>query len=50
MFDPNFLVIALPTLLTGLYLLRRMKKEVDKEAKKQRVPIPVEKKNRKSED
>ena len=50
MFDPNFLVIAAPTFITGLYLLRRMKKQVDKEAKKQRVPIPVEKKKRESEE
>jgi hypothetical protein len=49
MFDPNFLVICLPTLLTGLYLLRWMKQQGDKEAKKQRIPIPVEKKKRDSE-
>lgn len=49
MFDPNVIVIALPTLFTGLYLLRRMKQQADKEAKKQRVPIPIEKKKRESE-
>lgn len=49
MFNPDFLVIGLPTLLTGLYLLRRMKQQVDKEAKKQPVPIPVEKRKRKTE-
>ena len=49
MLDPNVILIALPTLLTGLYLVRRMKQEVDKEAKKQRVPIPIEKKKRNPE-
>jgi hypothetical protein len=49
MFNPDFLVIALPTLLTGLYLLRRMKQQVDKEAKRQQVPVPVEKKKRETD-
>jgi hypothetical protein len=43
MINPAYLLIALPTLITGLYLLRRMKLEVDQEAKKQHVPIPIEK-------
>jgi hypothetical protein len=50
MFNPTTLLIALPTLITGLYLLRRMKQQVDKEAKKQQVPIPIEKRKRKIEN
>lgn len=41
MITPTFLLIALPTWIVGVYLLRRMKQMADKEAKKQRVPIPV---------
>jgi hypothetical protein len=50
MFNPTTLLIALPTLITGLHLLRRMKQQVDKEAKKQQVPIPIEKRKRKIEN
>ncbi len=46
MFNPTYLLIVLPTAVTGLYLLRRMKQAVDKEAKKQRVPVPIEKRKR----
>jgi hypothetical protein len=48
MFNPTLVLIALPTWIVGLYLLRRMKQMADKEAKKQPVPIPVEAKKRKS--
>ena len=45
---PTFALIALPTWIVGVYLIRRMKQMADKEAKKAPVPIPVEAKNRKS--
>ena len=41
MFTPTFLLIALPTWIVGMYLMRRMKQMADKEAKKQPAPIPV---------
>lgn len=47
MFDPTFVLIALPTWIVGVYLIRRMKQMADKEAKKQPVPIPVEANERK---
>jgi hypothetical protein len=42
MISPTFVLIALPTWIVGVYLLRRMKQLADKEAKKVPVPIPVE--------
>lgn len=47
MISPTFVLIALPTWIVGVYLLRRMKQIADKEAKKAPVPIPVEAKKRK---
>jgi hypothetical protein len=41
MITPTFLLIALPTWIVGIYLMRRIKQMADKEAKKQPVPIPV---------
>jgi hypothetical protein len=49
MITPTFLLIALPTWIVGIYLVRRMKQMADKEAKKQPVPIPVKAKKRGSE-
>ena len=46
MIDPTFVLIALPTWIVGVYLLRRLKQMADKEAKKAPVPIPVEAKKR----
>lgn len=48
MLNPTFLILALPTWIVGLYLLRRMKQLADKEAKKHPVRIPVEAKKRES--
>lgn len=46
MFNPTFVLIALPTWIVGMYLLRQMKQMADKEAKKRPVRIPVEAKKR----
>ncbi|MFZ0544309.1 MAG: hypothetical protein WAM60_02655 [Candidatus Promineifilaceae bacterium] len=41
MISPTILLIALPTWIVGVYLIRRMKQIADKEVSKQPVPIPV---------
>lgn len=46
MFNPTFLLIALPTWIVGIYLLQRMKQIIDKEAKKQPLLIPIKAKKR----
>ena len=46
MFNPTFLLIALPTWIAGIYLLRRMKQIAEKEASKQPLLVPVKAKKR----